>query len=180
MQFTIRGVRAEDWALVKELRLAALQDPVAPIAFLETYEQAAAQPDVFWQGRSAGAAEGRTVRQFIGEDGAGRWLGSLTVLVEQAGVEDYFGHVPEVPQTHVVGVFVRPEARGTGLAAALFGAALAWSWALNDPRVDRVRLYVHEDNARAQAMYAKVGFKRTGTVVDAAVGRECEYAIERG
>ena len=180
MQFTIRGVRAEDWPLAKELRLAALRDPVAPIAFLETYEQAAAQPDEFWQGRSAGAAEGKTVRQFIGEDPAGRWLGSVTVLVEPAGVEDYFGHTPDVTQTHVVGVFVRPEARGTGLAAALFETALAWSWELSDPRVERARLYVHEDNARAQALYEKAGFKRTGVTVDAAAGRELEYAVERG
>ncbi|MDG6100871.1 GNAT family N-acetyltransferase [Dactylosporangium aurantiacum] len=180
MQFTIRAVRADDWPLVKELRLAALQDPVAPIAFLDTYDRSVAQPDSFWQGRTADAAEGRTVRQFIGEDGAGRWLGSVTVLVEPAGVQDYFGHTPEVAQTHVVGVFVRPEARGTGLAAALFEAALAWSWELSEPKVDRVRLYVHEDNARAQAMYAKAGFRRSGVAVDAAAGREFEYAIERG
>lgn len=179
MQFTIRAVRAEEWPLVKELRLAALQDPVAPIAFLETYEKASAQPDSFWQGRTADAAEGRTVRQFIGEDGDGRWLGSLTVLVEQAGAEDYFGQLLEAAQTHVVGVFVRPEARGTGLAAALFDAALAWSWGLSEPKIDRVRLYVHEDNARAQAMYAKAGFRRSGVTVDAAAGREFEYVVRR-
>jgi RimJ/RimL family protein N-acetyltransferase len=180
MQYTIRAVRAEEWPLARDLRLVALQDPVAPIAFLETHEQAAAQPDEFWQGRTATAAEGRTVRQFIADDGAGRWLGSMTVLVEPAGVEDYFGYTPQVPQTHVVGVFVRPEARGTGLAQALFDAALAWSWALPEPHVQRVRLYVHEDNARAQALYEKVGFTRSGTTVVAAVGREFEYAIERG
>ncbi len=179
MQFTIRAVRAEDWPLAKELRLVALQDPVASIAFLDTYEQAAAQPDEFWQGRAAGAAEGRTVRQFIGEDGTGRWLGTVTVLVEPAGVEDYFGHTPPVAQTHVVGVFVRPEARGTGLAAALFEAALAWSWALPEPRIERARLYVHVDNARAQAMYEKAGFTRTGVTVEVPAGREYEYAIDR-
>lgn len=179
MQFTIRGIRAEDWPLAKELRLAALQDPVASIAFLETYEKVADQPDEFWQGRAAGAAEGRTVRQFIGEDATGRWLGSVTVLVEPAGVEDYFGHTSQVAHTHVVGVFVRPEARGTGLAAALFEAALAWSWALSDPRVDRARLYVHVDNARAQALYEKVGFTRTGVTVDTSAGHEYEYAIDR-
>jgi RimJ/RimL family protein N-acetyltransferase len=180
MQYTIRAVRAEDWPRARELRLAALQDPVAAIAFLESHEQAVAQPDEFWQGRTATAAEGRTVRQFIAEDGAGRWLGTVTVLVELAGVEDYFGHTPDVAQTHVVGVFVRPEARGTGLAQALFDAALGWSWALPEPHVERVRLYVHEDNARAQALYEKAGFKRSGVTVDAAAGREFEYAVERG
>jgi RimJ/RimL family protein N-acetyltransferase len=180
MRFTIRGVRAEDWPLVKELRLVALQDPVAAIAFLETHEQAAAQPDEFWQGRTGTAAEGTTVRQFIAEDGAGRWLGTVTVLVEVPGVPDYFGYTPDIAQTQVVGVFVRPEARGTGVTPALFDAAVAWSWELAEPPVQRVRLYVHEDNARAQAFYEKAGFKRTGNTVDAEAGREFEYAVERG
>ncbi|GAA3232288.1 GNAT family N-acetyltransferase [Dactylosporangium siamense] len=179
MQFTIRAVRGEDWQLAKELRLAALQDPVASIAFLDTYERSVVQADEFWQGRTADAAEGRTVRQLIGEDGDGRWLGTVTVLVEPAGVQDYFGHTPAVAQTHVVGVYVRPEARGTGLAPALFEAALAWSWALPDPKIERVRLYVHEDNARARALYEKAGFTRTGVAVAVPAGREFEYAVDR-
>jgi RimJ/RimL family protein N-acetyltransferase len=179
MTHTIRAVRAEDWPLAKEIRLAALRDPAAPIAFLETYEQAAAMPDEFWQGRAAGAAEGKGVRQFVGEDADGRWLGTVTVRVELPGVLDFFGGTPQVAQTHVVAVFVRPEARGSGLAEALFRAALEWSWALSEPHIERVRLYVHEDNARAEAMYEKVGFKRTGATVSSVAGREVELAIQR-
>ncbi|WP_433609036.1 GNAT family N-acetyltransferase [Dactylosporangium sp. CA-139114] len=41
-------------------------------------------------------------------------------------------------QTHVVAVFVRPEARGSGLAEALFRAALEWSWAVPEPHIERV------------------------------------------
>jgi RimJ/RimL family protein N-acetyltransferase len=88
-----------------------------------------------------------------------------------------------VAQTHVVGVFVRPEARGTGLAEELFRAALEWSWSLAEPRVERVRLFVHEDNARAEALYGKVGFKRTGVSVPVpgdATHRENELARHRG
>ena len=80
--------------MAKELRLAALQDPVAAIAFLETYEQALTQPDEFWQGRSAGAAEGVSVRQFIGEDAAGRWLGTVTVLVSRPACRTTSGTRP--------------------------------------------------------------------------------------
>ncbi|MCY0954158.1 GNAT family N-acetyltransferase, partial [Streptomyces sp. H27-S2] len=90
------------------------------------------------------------------------------MLVELPGVESFFDDVPEVSQTHIVGVFVRPEARGTGLAEKLFQAALEWSWSLTEPQVERVRLFVHEDNARAEAMYGKVGFKHTGLSVPAA------------
>lgn len=60
MDYVVRAVRAEEWERAKEIRLAALRDPAAPIAFLETYEQALTKPDVFWQERSARAAEGST------------------------------------------------------------------------------------------------------------------------
>ncbi|WP_306338765.1 GNAT family N-acetyltransferase [Streptomyces sp. KL118A] len=168
MKHVIRAVRHEDWTKIKALRLDALRDPVAHLAFHETYEQAAAQPDGFWQDRAAGAAEGKTVRQFVAEAADGRWLGTLSVLVERRGVESFFADVPEVSQTHIVGVFVRPEARGTGLAEDLLQAALEWSWSLTEPQIERARLFVHEDNARAEALYGKVGFKRTGHAVPAA------------
>lgn len=159
---TVRAVRGEDWAEVRAIRLAALRDPVAHLAFLETYEQAVARPDEFWQGRAAGAAEGVSTRQFVAEAADGAWIGTVSVLVERPGVESVFGEVPEVAQTHIVGVFVEQAARGTGIAEELFRAALEWSWSLGEPRIERVRLFVHEDNARAEAMYGKVGFKRTG------------------
>src|SRR4051794_41079602 len=54
--YVVRVVRAEEWASVKALRLLALEDPAAPLAFLETYETAAERPDSFWQKRAADAA----------------------------------------------------------------------------------------------------------------------------
>ncbi|MDH6111625.1 RimJ/RimL family protein N-acetyltransferase [Kitasatospora sp. MAP12-15] len=182
MTYIIRPVRAEEWPAAKEIRLAALADPIAHLAFLDTYEAAVIRPDTFWQERTAWAAEGRVVRQFVGQDAAGRWLGTVTARVEQPGDEALFGPEPKAPQTHVVGVFVRPEARGTGLAEALFQAAVEWSWELPQPRIERVRLFVHERNARAQAFYAKAGFQRTGLLVaipDAPEQREVEFALAR-
>lgn len=142
-----------------------MKDPVAHLAFLQTYEQAAAQSDAFWQNRAAGAAEGESARQFIAEAADGTWLGTISVLVERPDVQSFFGDVPESAQTHIVGVFVKPAFRGTGLAEELFRAALEWSWSSTEPQTERVRLFVHEDNARAEAMYGKVGFKRTGVSV---------------
>lgn len=57
--YVIRAVRGDEWEKVKELRLVALRDPAANVAFLETEEGALAQGDEFWQQRAAGAAEGR-------------------------------------------------------------------------------------------------------------------------
>ncbi len=183
MNHTIRAVRHEDWARIKEIRLDALRDPVAHLAFLDTLEQAAARSDDFWQDRAAGAAEGRSVRQFVAEGTDGRWLGTVSVLVELPGVQGVFGGAPELAQTHIVGVFVQPEARGTGIAEELFQAALEWSWSIAEPQIERVRLFVHEDNARAEAMYGKVGFKRTGVSVPVpgdVTRSEIELALLRG
>ncbi|MFF3613855.1 GNAT family N-acetyltransferase [Streptomyces sp. NPDC002580] len=162
MTYVIRSVRPDEWRQVKELRLDALRDPVAHLAFLETYEESVARTDEFWQDRTAGAAVGVTERQQIvamTEDG--EWVGSVTVLVELAGVRNPFGKVSERDQGHLVGVFVRPEHRGSeaGVTQGLFDAALAWSWGVG---LDRVRLFVHEKNGRAEAFYRKAGFVPTG------------------
>ncbi|MFE6052180.1 GNAT family N-acetyltransferase [Kitasatospora sp. NPDC056446] len=181
---TIRRVAAEDWERVKEIRLDALRDPAASIAFLETYEQAAARPDRFWQDRAAGAATGDDVAQFVAEAADGRWLGTVSARVElPGGAPALEGDVIGVAQTHIVGVFVRPEARGTGLARDLLGAAREWSWSLAEPRIRRVRLFVHEDNARAEAMYVKAGFERSGVALPVPgdeTRRELELAVLRG
>ncbi len=166
MAYVIRPVRdAGEWPRVKELRLAALQDPAADIAFLDTYEKALTQPDSFWQERTDGAVAGGDVRQFVAETPDGRWVGSVTGIVERAGSEAHFAPSPEVDQVHVVGVFVRPEARGTGVAQELLGAALDWAWSLTEPRAEQVRLFVHERNGRAEALYTKAGFVRSGVTM---------------
>lgn len=166
MEHVIRAVRAGEWEKAREIRLVALRDPLAHLAFLETYDVAAARPDSLWQERTTRAADGVAVRQFVAEAPDGRWDGTVTVLVERPGQDSVFGEPAEVDQTQVVGVFVRSEARGAGLADELFRAALEWSWELAGPPVQRVRLHVHEENARADAFYRKFGFVATGRRVD--------------
>lgn len=184
MDYVIRPVRADEWQRVKELRLAALQDPAAPVAFRETYEQAVEQPDDFWQGRAAGASEAGDggVRQFVAEAPDGGWAGSLTVLIERPDDEVRFGEAAEMHQAHVVGVFVRPEVRGRGLAEELFRAGTDWAWSLGEPLIERVRLHVHEDNPRAAALYRRLGFVPTGRAMPVPgdpTGRDLEYAVAR-
>ncbi|NEB76838.1 GNAT family N-acetyltransferase [Streptomyces sp. SID14478] len=162
MDYEIRPVRPDEWRALKELRLDALRDEVAPIAFLESYEEALARPDAFWQDRAAGNSHGTSARMFVAQDPDGRFVGSVVLLVEEAGSIDLFGAPVERRQGAIVGVYVRPEARGAGVVQALFGAALEWAWTLDEVRW--VRLYVHEDNARAAAAYRRLGFVRTGGV----------------
>ncbi|MEU6062290.1 GNAT family N-acetyltransferase [Streptomyces sp. NPDC047097] len=197
MEHVIRPVRADEWRQARDFRLDSLRDPAASVAFLDTYEEAVSRPDSWWQERAAGVAEGSGLkRQFVAETPAGDWVGSLTVLVERAGVEVAYGTRPLVDQAHVVGVFVRPAARGRGVTEALFQAGVEWAWSLELPpgggdggdgvegtRIERVRLYVHERNGRAEAFYRKVGFLPSGDGLpaagDASGALELEYEVLR-
>ena len=76
----VRRIRTDEWENVRDLRLRALQDPAAPIAFLDTFASASAQPDGFWRGRTAHAADGDTAAQFVAIADDGEWIGSATVL----------------------------------------------------------------------------------------------------
>ncbi|MFF4486777.1 GNAT family N-acetyltransferase [Streptomyces sp. NPDC001544] len=180
MNYVIRSIRADEWPAVKALRLLALRDPIAHLAFLESYEEAEAKPDSFWQERAAGASEGSsTVRQFVVEGPDNEWAGTLTVLMEESGTKDWAGLPVERRQGHVVGVYMRPEHRGCGLTEVLFDEAVQWAWAAG---AERVRLMVHEDNGRAQRFYRRAGFRPSGVTVpffrDAAQ-RELEFVLER-
>jgi GNAT superfamily N-acetyltransferase len=178
--YVIRSIRADEWPAVKELRLRALRDPVAHLAFLETYEDAVGRSDAYWQERAAGAAEGMSgAQQIVAVGPGGQWLGTLTVLMEEAGTTDWAGFPVDRKQGHVVGVFVRPEWRGSGLTKALFDAGLEWAWAAG---AERVRLIAHEENGRAQGFYLKAGFTPSGRTVPLAgkpEERELEFVVER-
>ncbi|WP_406114233.1 GNAT family N-acetyltransferase [Streptomyces sp. NBC_01014] len=182
MDYLIRPVRAEEWLKVKELRLMALEDPAAPVAYLETRAQAAARPDSFWQDRAKGASHGGDARQFVAENKNGEWTGTVVVLVEPAGTESVLGAASSVTQAHLVGVYVRPEFRGTGLTEQLFRSAIEWAWSLDAPKLERVRLFVHEANGRASGFYRKFGFAPSGVTVPApgsSGGREVEMVLGR-
>ncbi|KPC79644.1 MULTISPECIES: GNAT family N-acetyltransferase [Streptomyces] len=182
MDYVVRAVRAGEWRRAREIRLVALRDPAAPIAFLETYEQALTKPDVFWQERTAGAAAGDHSRQFIAEASDGQWAGTVTVLVERPAGEPGFGEAAEVDQAHLVGVFVRPGHRGRGVVDALFREAIDWSWSVAGPPLRRVRLYVHERNGRAAASYRRIGFVPTGRTLPMEgdpAALELEFEIRR-
>ncbi|MEV0844925.1 GNAT family N-acetyltransferase [Streptomyces sp. NPDC049954] len=170
--YEIRPIRAEEWRKVKELRLAALQDPVAHLAFLETTEEALARPDVFWKDRAARSSTGLASRQFVAVDAQENWVGTVTGIVEDAGGLDFFGNPVEERQVQIVGVYVRPGQRGTGLLGGLFRAAVDWATGIG---VRRIRLFVHEDNGRAAAAYRKLGFVPTGVRVVGDHGNELEY-----
>ncbi|MFD7700005.1 GNAT family N-acetyltransferase [Streptomyces caelestis] len=176
----IRPVRAQEWKAAKALRLTALRDPVAHLAYLETYEEAASRPDAYWRERTANGAEGASgVRQFIAEAGDGSWVGNVVVLIEEAGSTDWAGLPVERRQGRLVGVYVAPGHRGSGPAEALFEAAVEWAWGRG---AECVRLIVHPENARALGFYREAGFVESGVTVplaDRPQERELELVLGR-
>ena len=176
--YTVRPVRAHEWREIKALRLAALSDDAAPVAFLESYDDAAGRPDEFWQDRARGSSldAGRDagVRQFIAVADDGTWVGTATVLVESAGDVDFAGTVVQEAGGHVVGVFLAPEHRGQGVLTRLLAVATEW---VRECGLSRTRLHVHVDNRRAQRAYEKAGFRATGVEITAVNGPELEMAL---
>lgn len=166
----VRRVRTQEWREVRELRLRAVSDPDAGIAFLSTTAQELARDDTFWQERTAGAALGDTAAQFVAVHGDD-WVGTATVLLREAGDRDYFDRPIAAPRADVVGVYLAPSHRGTGILDRLFDAARAWC---AERGIDALTLDVHTDNARAQAAYRKAGFVATGVTYTSTAGLEIE------
>lgn len=170
MSVLVRRVRAEEWEKLRDLRLDAVRDPLASIAFLHSYEEEGAHPDEFWQDRAAKSAAGDAVAQFIAESD-GEWIGTVTVIRWDSGDTDHHGRVVASPRGDVVGVFVRPSHRAAGTIDALLAAAADWARGLGDSALS---LDVHVDNSRAQAAYRRAGFTETGARFTASIGPELE------
>lgn len=166
----VRRVRLHEWARVRDLRLEAVADPAAAIAFLTTSAEEAGRDEAFWRQRTAGAALGEDAAQFVADLGD-RWVGTVTALLREPGPRDHLDRVIVEARVDIVGVYVAPSHRGTGALAALLDAAAQWALAQG---VDALTLDVHVDNARAQAAYRKAGFAPTGVRFTSSIGPEIE------
>ena len=145
MAVTIRSTTEHDWEQVRTLRLEALAD--TPLAFGEHLVDAEKHGEAEWRRRGArGTNEHSTHVVAIDEDG--RWVGTMAGYVDRS-----------VPM--LVGVYVSPSVRGTGVAEALLAGIE--EWALTEG--DMLLLHVHEENARARAFYERRGFVATGRTV---------------
>ena len=138
----VRQLIAADAAAYRELRLEALQN--APTAFGSSYEAESKQ--------TVADFEGWMTRSHI----AGAWLDD--VLVGSAS----FYRLDSAKAAHrgnIWGVYVRPDARGHGVARALMTEILAFA----RTQVEQVHLAVVTDNAAARKLYEHLGFVTYGT-----------------
>lgn len=132
----VRSTETEDWMLLKQVRLAALLD--APTAFGVSYQTAAAYTDEQWKVRASSTG---TVFWLALEKG--KTVGMIGAAVNSA---DRF---------NLIGMWVEPSARGSGVATQLVEAVKARATAEG---FNRVFLDVSPDNARASNFYLKQGF----------------------
>jgi GNAT superfamily N-acetyltransferase len=129
-----------DWTAYRELRLAALAD--TPSAFGSTLARERSLTPGDWRERlrrrSTFAARARH--------------GHVGLA---AGIEgDEPGHA------ELVGMWVHPHWRGRGVGDLLVDAVVEWAAARGH---DALTLWVSVGNDRAEALYARHGFARTGT-----------------
>lgn len=142
----IRRIRADDVALARRLRLAALAD--APGAFEATLAEEEAFPPAVWEERVASNAEGRrSVGFFAVVDGRER--GMVVGLCDD----------PVPGAARLVALWVEPDCRGLGAGRALVAAVCDWA---GERGCREVVLDVSEGNAAARALYRACGFAETG------------------
>ncbi len=138
METELRPLTADDWQLLREIRLRALAD--SPDAFGGTLEQSLAQPESFWRDRLSG--EGPTV--VVLESGRAVAMGGV--------------HLPGEGRAAVWGMWTDPQARGHGLGGRVLDHLLAWC----RERGLTVELRVVEGNPVARGLYTSRGFRPTG------------------
>ena len=140
--FQIRRLEPHDVAAYRELRLEGLKNH--PDSFGASWEDEIEKPDSWWTGR----LESSTV--------FGGWIEESALL----GVAGFYV-LDLAKQRHkgiLWGMYVRPDARGTGLAASLLQRVIEHA----RPRVEEIRLTVMATNTAAHRLYTAAGFEPYG------------------
>jgi len=143
----VRRLGPQDWEISRQVRLTALAE--APYAFMSTLAREQGFDEQVW-------------RQRLGSPGAATFLawvdgapaGTATGKIDDPG-DDF-----TVPGSwQLVGMWVEPGARGSGVADRLVEAVSEHACAHS---ASCLTLWATEINARAIAFYQRIGFVPTG------------------
>lgn len=118
-------------------------------AFTSTPEERAAEPESWWLGR---IADPKGLNLAFGAFNDDELVGTVTI--------EFTAKPKTRHKAHIVGMFVREEARGLGAGKALLRTALAAARAR--PGVLLVTLTVTDGNLPAIALYESSGFQTFG------------------
>lgn len=135
----IRLLGPDDWQVFRDLQLESLLD--TPEAARLVYDVAVKRSEAEW---SHILTQRPIFVAFVDDKPVGMSGGMLM-------------GIPARPS--LVSMWVDPAARGTGVASLLVDAVLDWARAQD---FAEIALWVLESNARAESLYRKHGFTRTG------------------
>jgi ribosomal protein S18 acetylase RimI-like enzyme len=142
----IRRFAPHEWPAYREIRLRSLAD--SPDAFGSTLAaEQAYSPDIWERRLEKSAVSG--IDCPLAAELDGRLVGLIWAKVDSV----------DTSLVNLFQMWVAPEARGRGVAAALLRAALQWA---RDRDARAVGLGVACDNAAAVRLYARAGFCDTG------------------
>lgn len=139
MPFTLRRLTAADASAYRDIRLEGLARH--PDGFGAAWEDEVEQPLALFEQRIVNAA---VFGGFLNDENE---LAGVAGLVVQQGAKQRHKGV-------LVGMYVRPAARGTGMALAILQAVLTHARTV----VEEVQLTVAPHNEAAQRLYRSVGF----------------------
>jgi len=145
MSLTIRSARPDDLDTLVEFNAAMA---------LET-EHLTLDPAVLRPGVAAGLADVHKARYFVAEL-SGRVVGQLMLTLEWSDWRNGW-------MWWIQSVYVHPEARRQGVFRALYRHVEEAARQAGD--VAGLRLYMEQDNTRAEATYIAMGMTRTHYVV---------------
>jgi GNAT superfamily N-acetyltransferase len=134
----VRATTMTDWQALREIRLQALLD--APDAFGSTHAREAAFGEDEWRRRASRDGSFIAFLPEVGPAGLGG------------------GYVAEPEVVELIGMFVRPQARGRGVGEAVIDAVAGWA---GQRGASTVHLWVTETNSRARLLYERCGFTVT-------------------
>jgi ribosomal protein S18 acetylase RimI-like enzyme len=143
---TERPLGEEDWDTYRQVRLAALKE--SPDVFVSTYAEEDAFDEEFWRLRMK-----RSMRLLAERDG------QPVGVVSMGDAKPFGDELEEAPGSDIAeifGMWVAPEARGTGVAWRLVDAAAAEARRAGH---SHLMLWVVTDNGRAVAFYSSYGFR---------------------
>lgn len=144
---TVRPLGEEDWQEYRSVRLEALRE--SPEAFVATFEEESEIPESEWRDRMV-----RSDRLIATRDGEVVGVVSIgkTTALEASSEDD------DPPVGELFGLWVRPDARGTGVATRLVKQGAARS---RDRGETHLIYWVGTENGRAVAFASGIGFRPT-------------------
>jgi GNAT superfamily N-acetyltransferase len=143
---TIRRIRADEAAVLREVRLRMLL--VDPASFSATHASEAAEADEHWAERARRLAAGDDAAQLLALDRSGP-VGAVVVVRDDEDRALF----------HLHAMWVAPERRGLGLGAHLLAAAEAWIAAAGGREAE---LSVTSAAPVAARLYARSGYVPDG------------------